>query len=51
LFLATLSREPTERELKLCQKQLESRTSEQRAAAYGDVLWVLLNSAEFALNH
>ena len=51
LFLATLSRRPSERETALCMKQLSAFTAEDRAQAYSDVLWALLNSAEFALNH
>ena len=51
LFLATLSRQPTDRELTLCQTQLSSLATDDRAKAYGNVLWALLNSAEFALNH
>ena len=51
LFLATLSRQPTDRELNLCQNQLSTHTTDERSKGYSDVLWALLNSAEFALNH
>ena len=52
LFLATLSRTPTEREAGQVRAYLESSeddlTTKQRLS---DVLWTLLNSAEFTLNH
>jgi len=51
LFLAVLSRPPTDSELKLCERSLASKPSDDGAAAYADILWTLLNSAEFALNH
>jgi len=51
LFLAVLSRQPAESELKLCEKRLASDSAADRASAYSDILWTLLNSAEFALNH
>jgi hypothetical protein len=51
LFLAALSRQPTENELKRCENRLASESAGDRAGAYGDILWTLLNSAEFALNH
>ncbi len=50
IFLATLSREPEEAER---QEMLDYVLSEagERQQRLGDVLWVLLNSAEFTLNH
>jgi hypothetical protein len=51
LFLATLSRPPNEGELAVCRNQLAARGDSDRAKAWGDILWALLNSAEFALNH
>jgi len=51
IFLATLSRQPAQRELKLCEQRLASDPRADRASAYSDILWTLLNSAEFALNH
>jgi hypothetical protein len=51
LFLASLSRPATEDELELCRKQLASRSESDRPKAWGDILWALMNSAEFALNH
>jgi hypothetical protein len=51
LFLATFSRQPTDDELSLCREQLAKYSDSDRAKAYSDILWALLNSAEFALNH
>ncbi len=52
LFLSTLSRMPTDREREKFVTSVERRAAEnQRRRALGDVLWALLNSAEFALNH
>jgi hypothetical protein len=51
LFLATYSRLPTEPELSVCRLQLAKYSESDRAKAFSDVLWALLNSAEFALNH
>lgn len=56
LFLAAYSRQATEAELAACREQLAKHAAEDGKAgdgakAYSDVLWVLLNSAEFALNH
>ena len=52
LFLATLSRPPTEQELQRLLPYLESggATGDPRKAL-ADVFWVLLNSGEFLLNH
>lgn len=49
LFLATLSRLPAERELTICRAKLE--TGGEKGKPFADILWALLNSAEFALNH
>jgi len=51
LFLAVFTRQPTGEELKLCQSQLAKHSDSERAKGFSDVLWALLNSAEFALNH
>jgi hypothetical protein len=52
LFLATLSRRPTAAEQSAIQQGLsEASTAEERQQALGDVLWALLNSAEFTFNH
>ncbi|TWU02297.1 DUF1549 domain-containing protein [Stieleria varia] len=47
LFLAVLSRRPTDAEAKRFAEYLSSsKDSESREAALGDLLWVLLNTAE-----
>jgi hypothetical protein len=52
LFLATLSRMPTTAERQQFVAYVESGgASGDRTAALGDVLWALINSAEFWLNH
>ncbi|MEQ8784980.1 MAG: DUF1549 and DUF1553 domain-containing protein [Pirellulaceae bacterium] len=52
LFLATLSRMPTVQEREKFVEYVTHRESPpDKQAALGDVLWALLNSAEFALNH
>jgi hypothetical protein len=51
LFLATLSRPPTDEERGACLASLENRSPGDRGKQLGDVLWALLNSAEFAFNH
>jgi hypothetical protein len=45
VYLRTLSRKPTERELAKCQKYLKK--VDNRAEAFEDILWALLNSTEF----
>jgi hypothetical protein len=49
LFLATLSRKPTEAEARRFVTYVETCKDGKRAL--GDVFWALLNSAEFSLNH
>jgi hypothetical protein len=51
LFLATFSRQPSEPELSVCRMQLGKYAESDRRKGYSDILWALLNSAEFALNH
>jgi hypothetical protein len=51
LFLATLSRYPNEAEQGEMLDYLAAADPAQRRAALGDVLWALLNSAEFTFNH
>jgi hypothetical protein len=50
LYLATLSRRPTAHELERTLALVHKHADEPRQA-YGDILWVLLNSSEFTLNH
>jgi hypothetical protein len=51
LYLATLSRQPTRRERERMVKYVEKAAPTGEGAALADVLWVLLNCAEFKLNH
>jgi hypothetical protein len=51
LFLAALSRQPTDEELTLCRAQMAKYGESDRGKGYSDILWALLNGAEFALNH
>lgn len=50
LYLACYSRQPTEEELRIATAGFGD-TPETRRNATEDVLWVLLNSAEFVFNH
>ena len=49
LYLASLCRRPTADEVRLMSEYVARRGDRQRA--YAGVLWILLNSSEFALNH
>ena len=49
LFLATLSRYPTDRDRKAFAGHLQ--TAGSRQAAFTDTLWALINTREFILNH
>ncbi len=52
LFLATLSRQPYTDERASFADYIQSQTNENESRrALSDVLWALLNSAEFTLNH
>jgi|GEM_PF-3930169 len=51
LFLASLSRYPQPRELRHCTTFLEKKGTNNRREALADMLWALLNSAEFVMNH
>ena len=52
LFMATLSRPATESEAELLAGFVPAdATAEQRSAGLADLLWALMNSAEFTLNH
>jgi len=52
LFLATLSRMPTSNERSLYLGHVQAADSDNnRRRALSDILWALLNSAEFAMNH
>lgn len=49
LFLGTYSRFPSETEAAVFSEHV--KTSDDSRAALGDILWALLNSAEFTFNH
>ncbi|MCS6851600.1 MAG: DUF1549 and DUF1553 domain-containing protein [Gemmataceae bacterium] len=49
LYLATVSRRPRAEELTRLAAYVHNAGNRQQA--YGDILWALLNSSEFALNH
>ena len=51
LFLATLSRFPTEAEYAAANGVLADVATDDIRPALGDILWALINSAEFTLNH
>lgn len=51
LYMAALSRQPTGAERKEIQQMINESGPDGVPAALSDVLWVLLNSAEFVLNH
>jgi len=50
IYLTALARRPNTAELDRLTKYV-SRPGATQRAAYGDILWVLLNSSEFQLNH
>ena len=61
LYLATLSRKPSAKDLERTTRFIEDAVTRAKAAnrevqpaynnALADVFWVLLNSSEFSLNH
>jgi hypothetical protein len=51
LYIVTQNRQPTEKELTRLVKYMGDAEKERLAERLGDVFWVLLNSAEFRLNH
>jgi hypothetical protein len=50
-FLATLARPPREAERSTMVEHLKAAAPDKRQQALGDMVWALLNSAEFMLNH
>ena len=50
IYMAALSRRPTARELERLTTYVNRPGSTPRTA-YGDILWALMNSSEFVLNH
>ena len=52
IYMATLSRRPSDSDWKLLQDYLpQDASGEQLQQSMADLLWALLNSAEFTLNH
>ncbi len=51
IYLNVLSRLPTAKEKTYFQRYLERSLYSNKKLAYEDLYWVLLNSAEFSLNH
>ena len=51
VFLTTLAREPSDSEGRMMVEHLQAAAPDERRQALGDMVWVLLNSAEFMLNH
>ena len=51
IYLSVLSRLPTAKEKTYFQRYLEQSLYSDKDLAYEDLYWVLLNSAEFSLNH
>lgn len=51
MFLATITRLPTTPERELFLKHIGTRSPSEKGKAWSDVLWALLNTAEFATNH
>ena len=51
LYVATLSRKPTPEEMRRLLRHVEAGGPREVRQRLGDVMWVLLNSAEFRVNH
>ena len=51
IYLTVLSRKPTNKEQTYFQRYLDRSLYRDKDLAYEDLYWVLLNSAEFSLNH
>lgn len=51
MYLTVLSRKPTSKEQTYFQRYLDRSLYRDKDLAYEDLYWVLLNSAEFSLNH
>jgi hypothetical protein len=47
VYLKTLARRPTDREVERCRQHI--RTVGNRAEAFEDILWALINSTEFQM--
>ncbi len=51
IYLAVLSRRPSEKMKTYFAKELAERTGDERGLKVQDIYWTLINSAEFAWNH
>ena len=51
LVMATLSRPPSEEEMSLFAAHLGKHSPSEKQKGLSDILWALLNTAEFSLNH
>ncbi len=51
MYLSVLSRKPTDKEQTFFQRYMDRSLYRDKDLAYEDLYWVLLNSAEFSLNH
>jgi hypothetical protein len=51
LYLATLSRKPSAQELERLERFVARKDGKKEPECLADVFWMLLNSAEFRLNH
>ncbi len=51
VVMATLSRQPSEEEMSLFTAHLGKYSPSEKQKGLSDILWVLLNTAEFSLNH
>jgi hypothetical protein len=51
LYLATLSRKPSAEELKRLERYAREAGADREAGRLADIFWMLLNSAEFRVNH
>ncbi len=51
LYLTALSRQPTPDETERLLTYIREKGSAEPRSSYGDILWALLNSSEFAFNH
>jgi len=52
LYLATLSREPNEKEVGIAKSHLaKAKDDKARRQVYEDIVWALINTKEFLFNH
>ena len=51
IFLASVVREPDDREIALALEPIRAKGVTARRAAFEDVLWTIFNSKEFLFNH